>query len=361
MKHLLLSTFLVILSACGSIQQLPPRPVTGPQNPNVQSASTNGSGAATNTNTPTSVDVGLPDEIGINGGATPQLLPNEETVRLGDRGGDLYAPTDETTTIGTNASKKIRIGLSLGPGLYRTINYVALLKFLERQNLAPQVINGTGFGAIVAAMYASGMTPEVIEWNFYRYFKEKRKYRPYETEWLEEVDHLLLEKLKGKNIQDTPKKFYITLYSVGTKKTYYFDKGNMRDLLLMNLKLSNSVDPRKKGIQYTAAFESEVYNPGLMKRLGVDFAIGADVLGAKFDFEDSNEFLIGVFGRAAGRVNRQKKGFDYFYTLPVSKMSLDSTENGAFYLLKTQEYVEAQSSALKKLIQQKISANSKDL
>ena len=36
-------------------------------------------------------------------------------------------------------------------------------------------------------------------------------------------------------------------------------------------------------------------------------------------------------------------------------MSLDSTENGAFYLLKTQEYVEAQSGALKKLIQQKIS------
>lgn len=353
MKHILLSSLVVVLFGCGSIQQLPARPQT------INGQNSQATSLTNNTNAPAPVSIGLPDEIGINGGATPQLLPNEETVRLGDRGGDIFTPVDETATIGQGVSKKLRIGLSLGPGLYRTINYVSLLKFLERQNLAPQVITGTGFGAIVAAMYATGMTPEVIEWNFYRYFKEKRKYRPYESEWLEEIDHLLLDKLKNKNIQDTPKKFYITLYNAKTKKTYFFDKGNIRDHLIMNLKLSNSTDIRKAGTHYTAAFESEVFNANLMKRLGVDFAIGADVLGSKFDFEDSNEFLIGIYGRAAGRIAHQKKGFDYFYSIPLTKMSLDSTENGAFYLLKTQEYVEAQSSTLKKLIQQKISSSSK--
>lgn len=341
MKRIFLCSFLIVLTACSGIQQLPPKP----------SQITN-----QNANTPAQVDMGFSNEIGINGGSTPQLIPNEETVRLGDRGGDIFTPVEDSATIGQGASKKLRIGLSLGPGLYRTINYVSLLKFLERQNLNPQVITGTGFGAIVAAMYASGMTPEVIEWNFYRYFKEKRKYRPYESEWLEEIDNLLLDKLKNKTIQDTPKKFYITLYNSKTKKTYYFDKGNIRELLLLNLKLSNSVDHRKVGVQYTTAFENEVFNAGLMKRLGVDFAIGADVLGSKFDFEDSNEFLIGVYGRAAGRITREKKGFDHFYSIPLQKMSLDSTENGAFYLLKTQEYVEAQSNRLKKLIQQKISS-----
>lgn len=349
MKLLLLSSFLVLFTACGSIQQLPAKP----------GSSSGVSPTTTTTNSPAQVDMGLNDEIGINSGATPQLIPNEETVRLGDRGGDIFTPVEDSTTIGQGVSKKIRIGLALGPGLYRTINYVSLLKFLERQNLPPQIITGTGFGAIVAAMYASGMTPEMIEWNFYRYFKEKRKYRPYDEEWLEEIDSLLLEKLKSKNIQDTPKKFFMTLYNVKTKKTYYFDKGNIRELLLMNLKLSNMVDLRASGAKYTAAFENEVFNAGLMKRLGVDFAIGADVLGGKFDFEESNEFLIGVYGKTAGRIQKQKRGFDYFYSIPVSKMSLDSTENGAFYLLKTQEYVEAQSGTLKKLIQQKISASLK--
>ena len=343
MKRIFLCSFLIVLTACSGIKQYPPKPAPGTI-PSTASQSA-----------PAQVDMGLPNEIGINGGSTPQLIPNEETVRLGDRGGDIFTPVEDSATIGQGVSRRVRIGLSLGPGLYRTINYVSLLKFLERQNLNPQVITGTGFGAIVAAMYASGMTPEVIEWNFYRYFKEKRKYRPYDSEWLEEVDSLLLDKLKNKTIQDTPKKFYITLFNSKTKKTYYFDKGNIRELLLLNLKLSNSIDQRRPGVQYTTAFENEVFNAGLMKRLGVDFAIGADVLGSKFDFEDSNEYLIGVYGRAAGRIVREKKGFDYFYSIPLQKMSLDSTENGAFYLLKTQEYVEAQSNRLKKLVQQKIS------
>ena len=198
MKKIFLCTFLIVLSACSGIQQLPPKPTMGNHtNQNNQNTQ----------NTPDEVEMGLPNEFGINGGSTPQLIPNEETVRLGDRGGDIFTPVEDSATIGQGVSKKIRIGVSLGPGLYRTINSVSLLKFLERQNLNPQVITGTGFGAVVAAMYASGMTPEVIEWNFYRYFKEKRNYRPYESEWLEEVDNLLLKKMKSKTIESTAKKF----------------------------------------------------------------------------------------------------------------------------------------------------------
>lgn len=350
MKKILFSYFLLVLTACSGIKQLPPKP-------NLENQSVPYS--QTSQNTPAEVEMGIPNEFGINGGSTPQLIPNEETVRLGDRGGDIFTPVEDSATIGQGVSKKLRIGISLGPGLYRTINYVSLLKFLERQNLNPQVITGTGFGAVVAAMYASGMTPEVIEWNFYRYFKEKRNYRLFDSEWLEEVDKLLLSKIKSKTIEGTAKKFYLTLYNSKTKKTYFFDKGNLRELLLHNLRLSNSIDPRKSGIQYTAAFENEVFNADLMKRLGVDFTIGADVLGSKFDFQSSNEFLIGVFGKAAGRISTERKSFDFFYSIPLFKMSLDSTENGAFYLLKTQEYVEAQSSNLKKLIQKKKISGSK--
>jgi hypothetical protein len=302
---------------------------------------------------PDQVDLSLPDGE-VAGEVSPTLTPSEETVRLGDRGGDTYTHSDSEA--GPASSKRLRIGLSLGPGLYRTINFVSVLKSLERQNLAPQVITGTGFGAIVAAMYANGMTPEIIEWHFYRYFKEKNNYRLYSEEWVEDIDQYLLEKLKNKKIEDSSKKFYMTLFDVKTKKTYYFDKGNIRNLLLMNLRLTNSIKSKDKGTQYTAAFENEVFNANLMKRLGVDFSIGADVLGAKFDFEDSNEFLIGVYGRAAGRISRDKKSFDYFYSLPLSKMSLDSTQNGAFFLMETQKYAEAQGGALKKKIQQKISS-----
>lgn len=303
---------------------------------------------------PDQVDLSLPNGEIAAEEATPTLTPTEETVRLGDRGGDTYTQTDSES--GPENGKRLRIGLSLGPGLYRAINFVSVLKSLERQNLTPQVITGTGFGAIVAAMYANGMTPEIIEWHFYRYFKEKNNHRLYSEKWVEDIDQFLLEKLKNKKIEDSSKKFYMTLFDAKTKKTYYFDKGNIRNLLLLNFRLTNDVNSKNKGTQYTAAFENEVFNANLMKRLGVDFAVGADVLGTKFDFEDSNEFLIGVYGRVAGKISREKKFFDYFYSLPLSKLSLDSTENGAFFLMETQKYADAQGGNLKKKIQQKLSS-----
>ncbi len=295
------------------------------------------------------IDGTLPSEA-------PVIAPVEETVRLGDRGGDTYSET-VATEINQAIARKLRVGLSLGPGLYRTINYVSLLKFLERQSLAPQLITGTGFGAIVAAMYAHGMTPEMIEWNFYRYFREKGNHRPYEEEWIEDVDRLLLEKLKSKMIQDAPKKLFLTLFNSQTKKTYYFDKGNTRELLLKNLQLSHNKKSKSTSL-YSAAFENEVFNPKLMIRLGADFTIGADVMGSKFDFEDSSEYLVGIYGKAAGRISKEKKGFDYFFTLPLTVQGLDSTQNGASSLIKTQAYLETQASTVKKLIQQKLSSSS---
>src|SRR5690606_27943077 len=122
MKQIWLSAVLVLLTACSTVQQFPPRPP-------VEGASTT-SPTTGQSNIPAQVEVGLADEIGNNGGGTPQLLANEETVRLGDRGGDIFMPDEGSAPIGEGGAKRLRIGFSLGPGLYRTINYVSLLKVL---------------------------------------------------------------------------------------------------------------------------------------------------------------------------------------------------------------------------------------
>lgn len=282
-----------------------------------------------------------------------EIVPPEETVRVGDRGGDLYSSPDQVDVQGRVENKKLRIGLSLGPGIYRAINYVSFLKILERQNLSPEIITGTGFGAIVAAMYAVGMTPEVIEWNFYKYFKEKNKNKPHDSEWIAEVDSAFLKKFKTVNIQDTKRKFFITLYDHTTKKTYYFDKGNIRELLLLNLKLSNNYAESKKTQKYSTAFEKEVFNARLLRQLGAEFTIAADALGTKFDFDTTNEFLIGVYGRVVGQIQKEKKDFDYSVTLPLSTMNLDSTKEVPLFLQRTYEFMQKQSPGILKKIRAK--------
>ena len=105
--------------------------------------------------------------------------------------------------------------------------------------------------------------------------------------------------------------------------------------------------------KYTTAFEKEVYNARLLKQVGADFTIAVDVLGNKFDFDVANEFLIGVYGRAAGRIKKEIKDFDYAVTLPLVTMNLDSVKESSMYMQKSYEYVQKQIPNISKKIQLK--------
>ena len=53
-------------------------------------------------------------------------------------------------------SQPVRIGVALGGGSARGYAHIGALACLERHGLAPHVIVGTSFGAVVGAMYAAG-------------------------------------------------------------------------------------------------------------------------------------------------------------------------------------------------------------
>lgn len=294
-------------------------------------------------------------ETGEEFESIPELIPDEETVRLGDRGGDVYQKYSKNEFNSVDIARKTRVGLALGPALYRSNNYVSLLKFLDKEGLSPKAITGTEFGAVVAAMYASGMTPEVIEWNFYRYLREKRNHQIFSKEWIAEIDEILLSKISAKKIEDTKIKFYLTLYNPQTKKTYFFEKGNMRELLKMNLMLSGTFAGNKKNkkVQYTSAIESEVINSKILSSVGVDFKIGADVIPDELNFVDANEYVITIYGKALGQLKKESKKFDYYYRLGDSSMKLDTSDDGPKYLLNTNKFIKTNEDRFKKVMHEK--------
>lgn len=56
-----------------------------------------------------------------------------------------------------------RVGLALGGGTARGLAHIGALKVLESHELAPGVIAGTSYGAIIAALYALGMPAVELE------------------------------------------------------------------------------------------------------------------------------------------------------------------------------------------------------
>lgn len=68
-----------------------------------------------------------------------------------------------TLAAATDAGRRPCIGLVLGGGGARGAAHVGVLKVLERERIPVCAIAGTSMGAIVSALYASGMRPEEIE------------------------------------------------------------------------------------------------------------------------------------------------------------------------------------------------------
>src|SRR3989338_10085785 len=59
--------------------------------------------------------------------------------------------------------KKKKLGLALGGGSARGLAHIGVLKELHRRKIYPDYIAGTSIGAVIAAMYAAGHTPDEIE------------------------------------------------------------------------------------------------------------------------------------------------------------------------------------------------------
>jgi NTE family protein len=62
----------------------------------------------------------------------------------------------------------MKIGIALGGGGVRGLAHVPLLQVLEDMNIRPEIIAGTSMGAIIGALYASGMTAQEIRENVER-------------------------------------------------------------------------------------------------------------------------------------------------------------------------------------------------
>ncbi|MCE5210946.1 MAG: patatin-like phospholipase family protein, partial [Deltaproteobacteria bacterium] len=57
---------------------------------------------------------------------------------------------------------KMKIGLALGGGGVRGLAHILVLETLDDLGIKPDIISGTSMGAIIGALYASGMSGKEI-------------------------------------------------------------------------------------------------------------------------------------------------------------------------------------------------------
>ncbi len=93
------------------------------------------------------------------------MKPANSLVRGGRSLGRFLASIERRTRspkVSNGTAPRLKIGLALGGGFARGIAHAGILKVFEQHGIAIDMIAGVSAGAIAAAAYASGATPDEI-------------------------------------------------------------------------------------------------------------------------------------------------------------------------------------------------------
>ncbi len=149
--------------------------------------------------------------------------------------------------------KKYKIALVLSGGGVRGFAHLGVIKALNEKGIYPDVISGTSAGAIAAALYADGYTPDEI----IGFFKEKELLKYIEIiipktglVKMTGMIKMFTKYLKARTFEDLKIPIYIACCNLNTGKTEYFSSGDLIKPLIASASIPVLFSPVKINQHY---------------------------------------------------------------------------------------------------------------
>mgnify|MGYP001596493311 CR=1 FL=1 len=180
-------------------------------------------------------------------------------------------------------NRRPKIGLCLGSGSAKGLAHIGVLKVLHKNKIYPDYIAGTSIGAAIAALYASGHTPEEIEeisknldWNNIIDF-DIPKFGLIKGDNVEEIIRNLI---KNKKFSDLNIPLNVIAYNLSKKKEIIFSQGDVAKAVHASMCIPGIFSPTK--IDNDFYVDGGVSNPApfdILKKMGAEIIIAVDIYG----------------------------------------------------------------------------------
>jgi NTE family protein len=142
-----------------------------------------------------------------------------------------------------------RIGLALSGGGARALGHVHFLSIFDEYNIKPAIISGTSMGALIGAMYASGMSAAEIEktydslhvtwWRVMTGFSHKPLHGLFKDDFL-----IRLIKQHAKHrFEDLEIPLKVVCADLGTKEEVVFERGDLVQAVRASIAFSGLFAP----------------------------------------------------------------------------------------------------------------------
>jgi NTE family protein len=144
------------------------------------------------------------------------------------------------------------LGLALSGGGARGFAHLGVLKALEENRQAPDIISGVSAGAIVGAFYADGYSPdEILEM-----FIEKNLFKLIhltvpKNGFLKPsvINELIKENLKAEKFEELQIPLFLAVTNLNKGKVVYFNKGKLSEKILASASIPVLFEPKSIGGQ----------------------------------------------------------------------------------------------------------------
>lgn len=220
-------------------------------------------------------------------------------------------PPQEPAEPPTAERRELRLGLALGGGAARGFAHVGVIQVLEEAGLRPSHVAGTSAGSLVAALYASGMSPPELV-RVAQTMQEAEI-----TDWMlpilnrgalrgEALARYVNTQVGGKTLEQMPIVLGIVATDLGSGQAITFRRGNTGSAVRASSAVPGVFQPVRLG-------EREYVDGGLVspvpvqqtRAMGANFVIAVDISSDPEGnpHQDSFQILMQTFAIMAQSIN----------------------------------------------------------
>ena len=235
------------------------------------------------------------------------------------------------------------VALAIMPGLYRTPAAISFIRCAETHGLHFHLYTGFEMGAVLAAMAAFEISPDKIEWIFYKFMQKTKNFKAYSPEWLLAAREELLGIFVNKKIEDAPKTLLLPVYDRLDKKVIFLKKGALVPALEANLRIYPS-----KGSSWSSAATWDMSSREILTKNSADKIIRLEFFDRAFEPKVKDVSLSPGWKKIWGiSLEGLQNSADIFISLPLDDGMLDEALDIPHLFKKTREYCDSMIEEVK--------------
>ena len=243
------------------------------------------------------------------------------------------------------------VGYYFTDALYRSFSYLGCIKSIERAQLPIDIVSGSGWGGLVAALYSKYKDSSKVEWKVFNLMQGLKDNDPiYKSEWSYKIGNFLAQEFHNEKVESLKVPLVIPFYNNKKGKVSYRSRGPF------DLELSSILNLQfvSKNFLYTSAIVASPLSLQGMRKKGVDIIIVFDALSPDVSFKKIDSHVWGVYMRYFGLFQLQKKKAQeasrYFFSLGENRFHLDDSSKINETILLGEESCEKIASQIKEII-----------